>query len=274
MNSTSGKAIRLGRILRPSTNRSVTVAFSHGVLLGPGKGYQTYEQMDQMMGIFQKADSVMLSPGMVSKLEGHFTGRDHPGLIIQADWQNVGRARGGAFPSLGRSVAMMTADQALAAGADAIMTYLWMGGNDADIEAEDVARNSDFARACEAVGLPIMIESRGLGDENGPDGKPNLELLKFHTRVAAELGADFIKTKYSGSVETFREVTSQCPVPILVAGGSRLSSVVDALKLVDDVIAGGGAGVVFGRNIFQFEDPAFMLEQIINRVHGTGDKAE
>ena len=271
MDSTSGKAIRLGRILRPSDKRSVTVAFSHGVLLGPCKGFQTYQQMDQMMGIFQKADAVMLSPGMVSQLKDHYIGRDRPGLIIQADWQNVGRTREGAFPGAGRSVAMMTAEQAVAAGADAIMTYLWMGGNDADREAEEVGRNSDFGRACEAVGLPIMIESRGFGEENDADGNPNLDLLKFHTRVAAELGADFIKTKYSGSVETFREVTSQCPVPILVAGGSRLSTVDGALELVDNVIAGGGAGVVFGRNIFQFDDPAFMLDEIIERVHCSGN---
>jgi DhnA family fructose-bisphosphate aldolase class Ia len=118
-----------------------------------------------------------------------------------------------------------------------------------------------------------MIESRGLGQENGKDGNPDLELLKFHTRVAAELGADFIKTKYSGCVDTFREVTSQCPVPILVAGGSRLSTEDEALKLVEDVIEGGGAGVVFGRNIFQFDDPAAILKRIIERVHERGDTA-
>jgi len=117
------------------------------------------------------------------------------------------------------------------------------------------------------VGLPIMIESRGLGKEYDENGNPDLELLKFHTRVAAELGADLIKTKYSGNVDTFQEVTSQCPVPILVAGGSRLSTVTEALKLVDDVITGGGAGVVFGRNIFQFDNPDAMLKGILARVH-------
>lgn len=271
MDSRSGKEIRLARILRPANKRSVTVAFSHGVLLGPQKGLLTFEQMDQMMSIFHAADAVMLSPGMLEQLSGHFAGRNHPGLIIQADWQNVGRARSGPFPGTGLSVPLLTAEQAVASGADSIMTYLWMGGDDPKLEASEVARNSAFARACESVGLPLLIESRGLGQENDLDGKPNLELLKFHTRVAAELGADFIKTKYSGSVETFREVTSQCPVPILVAGGSRLNTVDEALKLVEDVIEGGGAGVVFGRNIFQFGDPAVMLKSIIERVHGRAD---
>ena len=271
MDSRTGKEIRLGRIIRPATQRSVTVAFSHGVLLGPQKGFLTFEQMDQMMQVFQAADAVMLSPGMINQLSVHFSGRNRPGLILQADWQNVGRARNGAFPKTGLSTAMMTAEEAAASGADAIMTYLWMGGDDPELEAQDVARNSAFARACESAGLPLLIESRGLGQENDADGKPNLELLKFHTRVAAELGADFIKTKYSGSVETFKEVTSQCPVPILVAGGSRLETMDEALKLVEDVIAGGGAGVVFGRNIFQFEDPSSMLNNIIERVHGKGE---
>ena len=93
------------------------------------------------MDIFQDADAVMLSPGMLGQLTEHFVGRDRPGLIIQADWQNVGRARGGAFPREGLSVPMLTAEQAMAAGADAIMTYLWMGGDDPKLEAEEVARN-------------------------------------------------------------------------------------------------------------------------------------
>jgi len=267
MDARIGKEIRLGRILRPESKRSVTVAFSHGVLLGPGKGYFTYDQMAEMMDIFQAADAVMLSPGMLGQLSEYYVGRDRPGLIIQADWQNVSRARRGVFPGEGLSVPMMTAEEAVASGADAIMTYLWLGGDDPELEAKEVARNSAFARACEVVGLPIMIESRGLGQEYDEDGNPDLELLKFHTRVAAELGADFIKTKYSGNVDTFQEVTSQCPVPILVAGGSRLSTITEALKLVDDVITGGGAGVVFGRNIFQFDNPAAMLKGILERVH-------
>lgn len=269
MDSRSGKKVRQGRILRPDTKRSVCVAFSHGVLLGPGKGYLTLDQMNEMMEIFQDSDAIMLSPGMLDKLDHHYEGRNRPGLILEADWQNVGRAARGKFPNTGRSVAMMTAEQAVAAGADAIMTYLWMGGNDAALEAEEVARNSSFARACETVGLPLMIESRGFEPENGAGGKPDLELLKFHTRVAAELGADFIKTKYSGDVDSFLEVTSQCPVPILVAGGSRLSKEDEVFKLVEDIMAGGGAGVVFGRNIFQFDDPVALLKGIVDLVHST-----
>lgn len=269
MNAQSGKTIRLGRILRPETKRSVIVAYSHGVLLGPDIGYLTLKQMDEMMQVFQDSDAIMLSPGLLPKLDQHYEGRNRPGLILEADWQNVGRATRGDFPSLGTSVAMMTAQQAMAAGADAIMTYLWMGGNDATLEAEEIARNSVYARACEAVGLPLMIESRGFEPENGPDGKPDLKLLKFHTRVAAELGADFIKTKYSGDVDSFLEVTSRCPVPILVAGGSRLTTEDHVFKLVEDIMAGGGAGVVFGRNIFQFDDPVSLIQGIIDRVHGS-----
>jgi class I fructose-bisphosphate aldolase len=267
MDSRTGKEIRLGRILRPEDKRSVSVAFSHGVLLGPKKGFLTFKEMDQMMNVFQSADAVMLSSGMVSRLSKHFTGRNRPGLILQADWQNVGRARERALQKSGLSTPMLTAEQAVSCGADAIMTYLWMGGDDPELEAAEVKRNSEFARACESVGLPILIESRGFGQENDKDGNPNLDLLKFHTRVAAELGADFIKTKYSGSVETFREVTSQCPVPILVAGGSRLKTPEEVFTLVEDVINGGGAGVVFGRNIFQFDNPSTMLNTILNKVH-------
>jgi len=40
-------------------------------------------------------------------------------------------------------------------------------------------------------------------------------------RAAAELGADIVKTVYTGDPDSFRTVTRGCPVPVVVAGGSK-----------------------------------------------------
>ena len=167
MDSRTGKLVRLGRILRPDTGRSLCIAFSHGALLGPIEGMRTEEDMHAVLDTVSGADGVMVSPGMLPRFEQHFVGRAAPALIVMADWQNVGRAQRGGFPSgPGGSDVLVTAEQALAAGSDAIMTYLWLGGDDPDREREEIRRNSLVVRECERLGLPVLIESRGFAIES------------------------------------------------------------------------------------------------------------
>jgi class I fructose-bisphosphate aldolase len=266
MDARTGKRIRMGRLFG-ADGHALAVAYSHGVLRGPLPGIDRAATLADTLRKFRAADAVMVSPGLLPLLEDEFIGRDAPALIVQADWMNAGRNHAGKrLYEEGASAAMMTADRALAAGADAIMTYLWMAGSDPAQEAAEVERNSVFVRACESVGLPVMIESRALRGELLPDGTVDLELLKLHTRVAAELGADFIKTIHSGSVDTFREVVESCPVPILVAGGAKRDDD-DALQLARDTMAAGAAGVVFGRNIFQSSESEATFQAFRGIVH-------
>ncbi len=269
MNARTGKLIRQGRILHPETGRGVVIAYSHGMLRGAMPGLRTPDEMHRVLNALASADAVMVSPGMADSLHGFFRGKQAPALIVQADWHNVGRAQDGEFSGqLGASAAVVTVEQAVAAGADAIMTYLWLGGADPERERDEVRRNAEFARECERWGMPLLIESRGVTEERTPDGEMNIPLIKLHTRVAAELGADFVKTLYTGDAESFREVVDECTVPVLLAGGQRLDTEGEAVSLVDDVVTAGGAGVVFGRNIFQFSDPGDVLRQVRDVVHG------
>jgi DhnA family fructose-bisphosphate aldolase class Ia len=85
--------------------------------------------------------------------------------------------------------------------------------------------------------------------------------LNLHTRMAAELGADAVKTDYSGDPASMRSVVEKCPIPILVLGGSRHASDKHALDVVREVAAAGAAGVFFGRNVFQADNMSRFLEQ-------------
>jgi len=85
--------------------------------------------------------------------------------------------------------------------------------------------------------------------------------LNLHTRMAAELGADVVKTDYSGDTASMRSVVEKCPIPILVLGGSRHASDKHALDVVREVAAAGAAGVFFGRNVFQADNMTKFLEQ-------------
>lgn len=85
----------------------------------------------------------------------------------------------------------------------------------------------------------------------------------LHTRIAAELGADVIKTEYASDAKTMRAVVEACPIPILVLGGSRTGSDQEVLDVVDSIMRAGAAGVFFGRNVFQAEN----IPELMGRIH-------
>ena len=145
-------------------------------------------------------------------------------------------------------------------GADAVLTYLIVGTGDAEFEMKEITRNAEVARECERVGIPLIVESlaRGKLYRESP-GDP--KWLNLHTRMAAELGADAVKTDYSGDTASMCSVVEKCTIPILVLGGSRHATEKHALDVVREVAAAGAAGVFFGRNVFQADNISAFLEQ-------------
>ena len=74
-----------------------------------------------------------------------------------------------------------------------------------------------------------------------------------------ELGADMIKTQYTGTPETFELVAKAAyPIPVLIAGGVPVE-VPQLLTTTEDAIRAGAAGVSFGRNIFSKPDPRALI---------------
>ena len=108
----------------------------------------------------------------------------------------------------------------LAAGADAVMTYLYVGYEDPEREKMEVERNARLARACEKWGLAVMIEPRSARERTNAEDKTT-RLLAMYCRISAEIGADIVKCIYPGNVEALRTVVEGCPAPLLVAGGAR-----------------------------------------------------
>jgi DhnA family fructose-bisphosphate aldolase class Ia len=97
--------------------------------------------------------------------------------------------------------------------------------------------------------------------------------VKLAARVGAELGADIVKVQYTGSVESFAEVVQGCPVPVVIAGGSKMDSDEDIFKMVEGALKAGAAGISIGRNAFQHENPGKMVAALCKMVHeGAGVK--
>jgi class I fructose-bisphosphate aldolase len=258
--SDCGKKIRLNRIIRPG-HKSLVIAFDHALVLGPIAGT---ENPVQQVRRFADAgvDAILLNLGLIRGCLDSLLSDRMPGIIARIDWTTlwgVPNGNGTALdtPSSLRSCMLASPEDAMRHGADAVLTYLAVGTGDSDFETKEIARNAEVARECERIGMPMIVETlaRGKNVKNPSDPA----WLKLHTRMASELGADVVKTDYAGDSQAMRGVVKDCPVPILVLGGSRYSSDAEALALINGAAAAGAAGVFFGRNVFQADDmPAFL----------------
>src|SRR5215213_8710246 len=169
MDSRTGKKIRLGRLFNQRSGRALIVAYSHGVLTGPRPGMGTMEDMRRVTQSVVLADGLMVTPGMLSRLEDAFVGRDRPSLVVHLDYQSFSRD---VLPYReGATVGLAQIEDVVAAGADAVMTYLYVGYADPEREKMEVERNARLARACEKWGLAMMIEPRSARERTNAEDK-------------------------------------------------------------------------------------------------------
>ena len=154
-------------------------------------------------------------------------------------------------------------------GADAVSVHVNVGAKQ---EARMLSILGKVACECDNYGIPLlaMMYPRGpnIKDSHGVD------IVAHAARLGAELGADIIKTNYTGDIESFKKVVSSCPVPVIVAGGPKVDTSRDILQMVKDSINAGGAGLSIGRNVFQYEDPTKIIKAFSTIVHNKGSVSE
>lgn len=262
--SSFGKILRLSKILNPDDGRAVVVAADHGMMLGSIRGVIDLEKTVRSV-IKGGADAVLLSPGQAARLGHLFHGRKSA-LLARADWTNAFRNK--TYPLPARSIkhiAVASAKDAVALGASGIVTYFFIGyGEDKD-EARDFELISIFARECNKLGLPFIVEPIPMGER--VTGANFADLVGISIRMMVEAGADAIKAPYTGDVESFRRITKAAGVPVLILGGAKAKTMRDALEVVNEALEAGAAGVVFGRQVIQAPDPALVVEAIRAVVH-------
>jgi fructose-bisphosphate aldolase, class I len=251
--------VRLRRLFGHASRKAVVVAWAHGPLFGPLDGLDRHA-IETLAGL-------LVSPSMLPGIRDVLARRDRPTLFLLQHWQSVSRPDSLLGYEQGATAPLCTVEEAAQWGVDGVMTYLYVGWSDPEQEAREVARAAETSRACRELGLLHMIESRAVRDELTPDGFARSDLVRFHTRLAAELGADLVKTKWTGS-DTFGEVVAGCPVPVLIAGGARTRTFEEMLQDARSMVDAGASGLVWGRNLFQHSNPGAALGQLLDVVHG------
>ncbi|MGQ9551008.1 MAG: 2-amino-3,7-dideoxy-D-threo-hept-6-ulosonate synthase [Candidatus Bathycorpusculaceae bacterium] len=251
-----GKKRRLRRIFRRD-GRTVIVPMDHGVTVGPIKGLvKMQEIVDQLLK--GGADALVVHKGIAKHVD-----LGDAGLIIHLS--GITKLN----PDPDNKVQVCSVEEALRIGADAVSVHINVGAQKEDRMLEKLGR---VAADCDSYGMPLlaMMYPRGptIKDEHA------VALIAHAARLGAELGADIVKTNYTGSIETFKEVVEGCPVPVIIAGGPKMESAEDVLQMAYDSIKAGSSGLSIGRNVFQHSNPALMVKALSAIVHGDASVQE
>lgn len=255
-----GKKIRMERIINRDTKRSVIAPMDHGVSIGPVKGIvdmdKTIESISQ-----GGADAVLMHKGIVE--QGHRGYGKDLGLIVHLS------ASTSLSPDPNKKVLVTSVEKAIQLGADAVSVHVNIGS---DTESDMLIELGEIAETCSYWGIPLlaMMYPRGQKVENEHD----VDMVKHAARVGSELGVDIVKTNYTGDPDTFKEVVEGALVPVVIAGGPKVETDEDLLIMVKDSIEVGGAGVAFGRNLFQAKNPGKITEAIAQVVHNNFEVEE
>ncbi|MDP2911433.1 MAG: 3-hydroxy-5-phosphonooxypentane-2,4-dione thiolase, partial [Candidatus Omnitrophota bacterium] len=154
-------------------------------------------------------------------------------------------------------------EDAIRLNVSAVALSIYVGGK---YEHQTLKNLATLVSECEKYGIPVLAVT-AVGKEMARDAK----YLSLACRIAAELGAHIVKTYYC---EDFEKVIKSCPVPVVIAGGKKISEK-DALELAYNAVRDGASGVDMGRNIFQSKDPIGMIKAVRSIVHEnvTAEKA-
>ena len=249
----TGKLIRLERIINRDTKRTIIVPMDHGVSVGPIEGI--INMKDSIDAVANGgANGIIIHKGLISA--GHRGKGKDVGLIIHLS----GSTSLSPYPNT--KTLVCSVEEAIKYGADAVSIHVNIGD---DMERDMLRDMGNVARIAHEWGMPLvaMVYPRGAKVKD----EYSVDLVKHAARVGAELGADLVKVSYTGSPETFRSVVEGCHVPVLIAGGPKMSSDKDILTMVHGSIAAGGKGVSIGRNIFQHHNIELMVKAISKIVH-------
>ena len=155
-------------------------------------------------------------------------------------------------------------EAAVEAGADAAKMALVYGRSDPAVLSGNITSVADAAQVCNKVNLPLVVEPTLWGQEIDDDFGG--EMLADAARIGFELGADVLKTPYPGA-EEFAPMVENAPVPVYIAGGPALDTDREVLEMVAGARDAGSRGVMFGRNVWQRENPAAVVEAFRKIVH-------
>jgi len=249
-----GKKNRLSRIIQPETGHTVMLAVDHGYFLGPTHKLENIGATVEPLLAY--ADALMLTRGgLRTSIE--------PEVSVPI----VLRVSGGSSiigKDLSREGITTCMEDAVRLNAAAVALSIFVGS---EYEHQTLMNLAHLVDEAEKFGIPVLAVT-AVGKELG---KRDTRFLSLSCRIASELGAAFVKTYYC---DEFEKIVENCPVPVVIAGGPKLETELDAFSLAYNAVQKGAAGVDMGRNIWQAPHPVAMIKAVRAVVHENAQPEE
>lgn len=244
----NGKKVRLSRIMK--NGKAVIIPMDHGVSNGPIQGiFNMSETISKLEA--GGATAILTHKGILRSLPE----TPRTGIIVHFS------ASTSMSPDTNWKVQVGNVEEAIRLGADAVSVHVNIG---CEREPEMLMKLGSISEACDQWQIPLlaMMYPRGKNVKDPFDPKT----VAHVARVGAELGADIIKTNYTGSTESFIQVVEGCPVPVVIAGGPKMDSDQAVLEMVKDAMQAGAVGVSMGRNVFQHSNIRGMTKALFKII--------
>jgi class I fructose-bisphosphate aldolase len=255
------------RRLFAADGRCFDVAVDHG-FFGESRFLSGIEDLNAALDVLVDAapDAIQLSPGSAPLLQER-RGRK-PALVLRTDVANVYGPTVDPATGYFSMLVPEAVEQALRLDAVCVVVnLLWIDGRE-DLHGMCVRNVAALKARCEPAGMPLMVEPLAMKPGSagyGVNGDP--ERIRALVRQAAELGADVIKADPTDDLDDYPGVIEVAGrAPLLVRGGGRASDE-EVLRRTETVIRAGAAGIVYGRNVIQHEQPAAMTRALMSVVH-------
>lgn len=252
LNASFARGLRLRRLFRHNDGRLLVVPLDHSVTDGPLRRGGLNCLLGELAGT--GVDAVVLHKGSLRHVEPGWFGDMSLIVHLSVSTRHA--------PDPDAKYLVADVEEALRLGADAVSVHVNLGSSR---EADQIADLAAVSGECDRWNVPLlaMVYARGpqVGDPRAP------ELVAHAATLAADLGADIVKTDYPGTPDRMAQAVGACPIPVIVAGGSRSTDTSTMLAYVSDALSGGAAGVAMGRNVFQADRPGWTAAAVARLVH-------
>lgn len=248
-----GKQIRLERIFKRSTKKTIFIPMDHGISIGSIEGSRDLQNIVEDVAD-AGANAIITRKGLAR--DGHRQGGRDIGLIMHLCGSTDFSLKAD------RKILLTPVIDAVRYGADAVSFHVNLGGKYEDKMMYSLGKVSHEA---EEFGMPLiaMIQAKGPLIANPLDPK----VIAHCVCVGEEIGADVIKVPYTGDPDSFHSIVEKCKVPIVIAREQTKYSPRQLLQRTYEAMQAGASGVSIGRNVFQHKNPSALIGAISSIVH-------
>ena len=255
-----GIALRIAQLFKGKKNLVIS-AVDHVVEYGDQPGLEKVETAIQNC---RTSDALLLPRFMLERNWPLFAAAPAPVPVVRINW-----SASFYYPleyREGFTTIATTVEEAVCAGAGAVICSLFLEEKDDRArETRNVEIFTEVVRQKERLGIPLIGECYVVEHQEKTADEVHAKVKRI-SRIMAEMGADLIKTFYTGP--KFSEVIENTPVPVFTIGADKLHTDLEVLKKASDSVSAGARGIIFGRNIFMAKDPVRLIEALNAVING------